>query len=83
VRDILQEAFGHVGLDWEPYVRTDPRYFRPVDPPILVGDPAKARAELGWEPKVTFGELIRSMVDAELVAAGIERPVPDRSAPAG
>jgi GDPmannose 4,6-dehydratase len=83
VRDILQEAFGHVGLDWEPYVRTDPRYFRPVDPPILVGDPSKARAELGWEPKVTFGELIRSMVDAELAAAGIERPVPDRSAPAG
>jgi GDPmannose 4,6-dehydratase len=79
VQDFLDEAFGYVGLDWDPHVRQDPRYLRPVDPPILVGDPSKARARLGWEPKVTFQELVRSMVDAELVAAGLERPSSERS----
>ena len=77
VREFLEEAFGYVGLEWEPHVRQDERYFRPVDPPILVGDPSKALARLGWKPKVTFRQLVRSMVDAELAAAGIERPVPD------
>jgi GDPmannose 4,6-dehydratase len=77
VQDFLEEAFTYVGLDWEPHVRQDPRYFRPVDPPILVGDASKARSKLGWKPKVSFQELVRSMVDAELVAAGLERPVPD------
>jgi GDPmannose 4,6-dehydratase len=76
VGDFLREAFGYVGLDPDPYVRTDPRYFRPVDPPILIGDATKARERLGWEPKVRFRELVRSMVDAELVAAGIAHPAP-------
>ena len=76
VRDFLDEAFGYVGLDWEPHVRQDPRYFRPIDPPILVGDASKARDRLGWEPRVSFRELVRSMVDAELAAAGIARPAP-------
>jgi GDPmannose 4,6-dehydratase len=80
VQDFLEEAFGYVGLDWERHVRQDPRYFRPVDPPILLGDPSKARARLGWEPKVTFEELVRSMVDAELEGARLERPTPDRTA---
>jgi GDPmannose 4,6-dehydratase len=79
VQDFLDEAFGYVGLDWDRHVRQDPRYFRPVDPPILVGDPSKARAKLGWEPKVTFRELVCSMVDAELVAAGLERPSRERN----
>ena len=81
VREFLEEAFGYVGLEWEPHVRQDERYFRPVDPPILVGDPSKALAALGWKPKVTFRQLVRSMVDAELAAAGIERPVPDPATP--
>jgi GDPmannose 4,6-dehydratase len=76
VQDFLEEAFTYVGLDWKPYVRQDPRYFRPVDPPILVGDASKARMKLGWKPKVGFQELVRSMVDAELAAAGLEHPVP-------
>lgn len=79
VQDFLEEAFSYVGLDWEPYVRQDPRYFRPVDPPILVGDASKARTQLGWKPKVSFQELVRSMVDAELAAAGIERPATEES----
>ena len=83
VRDFLDEAFSYVGLDWEPHVRQDPRYLRPVDPPILVGDPSKARDRLGWTPTVTFPELVRSMVDAELADAGIERPVADRTASGG
>ena len=76
VSDFLDEAFSYVGLDWEPHVRQDPRYFRPIDPPILVGDASKARDRLGWEPRVSFKELVRSMVDAELAAAGIARPAP-------
>jgi GDPmannose 4,6-dehydratase len=76
VSDFLDEAFSYVGLDWEPHVRQDPRYFRPIDPPILVGDASKARDRLGWEPRVSFRELVRSMVDAELAAAGIARPAP-------
>jgi GDPmannose 4,6-dehydratase len=77
VSDFLDEAFSYVGLDWEPHVRQDPRYFRPIDPPILVGDASKARNRLGWEPRVSFRELVRSMVDAELAAAGITRPAPN------
>jgi GDPmannose 4,6-dehydratase len=80
VQEFLEEAFGYVGLDWERHVRQDPRYFRPVDPPILVGDATKARTKLGWKPKVTFEELVHSMVDAELRASGLERPVPHGSA---
>ena len=76
VSDFLDEAFSYVGLDWEPHVQQDPRYFRPIDPPILVGDASKARDRLGWEPRVSFKELVRSMVDAELAAAGIARPAP-------
>jgi GDPmannose 4,6-dehydratase len=76
VQDFLDEAFGYVGLDWTPYVREDPRYFRPVDPPLLVGDASKAREKLGWVPRVSFQELVRSMVDAELSTAGIAHPTP-------
>jgi GDPmannose 4,6-dehydratase len=74
VSDFLDESFGYVGLDWQEYVRQDPRYFRPLDPPILVGDASKAWEKLGWKPKITFGELVRSMVDAELAAAGVPHP---------
>ncbi len=66
VRDFLDHAFDHVGLDWHDHVTTDPRYFRPVDPPVLLGDASKARRELGWEPEVSFAELVRLMVDSDL-----------------
>ncbi len=66
VRDLLQESFGHLGLDWEKYVEIDPRYYRPAEVDLLIGDPTKARTVLGWEPKVKFKELVRMMVDADL-----------------
>jgi len=66
VREFLDEAFGYLDLDWNEYVEIDPRYFRPAEVDLLIGDPAKARKKLGWEPKVTFKQLVRMMVDADL-----------------
>ncbi len=65
VREFLQAAFEHAGLDWEPHVEIDPRYFRPSEVDALQGDPSKARERLGWEVKVGFDELVRVMVDAD------------------
>ena len=66
VREFVQEAFGHVGLDWEDFVKYDARYERPAEVDLLVGDPAKAKKQLGWEPKTKFRDLVRIMVDADL-----------------
>ncbi len=66
VKDFLQTAFGHVGLDWEKWVEVDPALIRPVEVGRLVGDSCKARNNLGWKPEVTFEELIRMMVDFQL-----------------
>jgi GDPmannose 4,6-dehydratase len=66
VREFLDEAFGHLGLDWEQYVEIDTRYFRPAEVDLLIGDASKARQKLGWEPKITFKELAGMMVDADL-----------------
>lgn len=66
VREFCQHAFEHVGLDWEQYVKVDPKFFRPADVNTLCGDPAKAREKLGWEPQVSFAELVQMMVDADL-----------------
>jgi GDPmannose 4,6-dehydratase len=66
VREFLDEAFGHLDLDWKQFVEIDPRYFRPAEVDLLVGDASKARRKLGWEPKITFKELVRTMVDADL-----------------
>ena len=66
VRDFVRLAFAHVGLDPERYVRPDPRLLRPADVEDLVGDPSRARAELGWRPEVDFEGLVRLMVDADL-----------------
>jgi GDPmannose 4,6-dehydratase len=74
VREFVEEAFNYAGLDWEQYVRTDPRYLRPTDVELLVADAAKARTELGWNPKVTFKQLVRIMVDADMKALGLEPP---------
>ncbi|MCI0403376.1 MAG: GDP-mannose 4,6-dehydratase, partial [Acidobacteria bacterium] len=66
VREFLDEAFGYLGLDWKPYVEVDPRYFRPAEVEVLVGDASKAERVLGWKPKVRFQELVRLMVDADM-----------------
>jgi len=69
VREFLEEAFGRLDLDWEQYVEIDPRYFRPAEVDLLLGDPTKARTVLGWEPKVSFKELVRIMVDSDMKLA--------------
>jgi GDPmannose 4,6-dehydratase len=66
VQELVELAFGHVGLEWQPYVRTDPALLRPAEVDHLVGDASKARAALGWEPMVSFEGLITMMVDADL-----------------
>ena len=68
VKEFVIEAFGHVGLDWEKYVKYDARYERPAEVELLIGSPAKAKAKLGWEPKTHFKELVKIMVDADLAA---------------
>jgi len=68
VRELCQEAFGYLGLDWERYVVSDPRFYRPAEVDLLVGDASKARRILGWEPTVSFRELIQMMVEADLKA---------------
>jgi GDPmannose 4,6-dehydratase len=66
IREFAELAFAHVGLDWKQYVEIDPRYFRPAEVDYLCADPATARRVLGWEPVVTFDQLVRIMVDADL-----------------
>ena len=66
VAEFLTEAFSHVNLDWHDYVELDPKYLRPAEVDLLVGDASKARRELGWSPKVTFKELVRLMVEADV-----------------
>lgn len=66
VQELLELAFGHLGLDWQRYVRIDPRYFRPTEVDLLLGDPSKARQKLDWNPKVGFQKLITMMVDSDL-----------------
>jgi GDPmannose 4,6-dehydratase len=82
VRDLVQIAFAHVGLDWEKYVRVDPALLRPAEVEHLLGDPSKARAELGWKPTIDFKQLIEMMVDADLrlldAASSIRASVPAR-----
>jgi GDPmannose 4,6-dehydratase len=68
VREFLDEAFSYVGLDSQQYVEIDPKYYRPAEVDLLVGDASKARTQLGWQPKTTFKELVRLMVDADMNA---------------
>ena len=65
VQEFLEAAFTYAGLDWHDYVKIDPRYFRPAEVDLLIGDFSKAKAKLGWEPTVRFDELVRMMVDAD------------------
>jgi GDPmannose 4,6-dehydratase len=69
VREFLEEAFSYAGLDWHAHVVVDPKYFRPAEVDVLLGDASKARGVLGWRPQVTFKELVRLMVDADMDGA--------------
>jgi len=69
VREFVEQTFAHLDLDWKQYVEIDSRYFRPAEVDLLSGDASKARRELGWEPKVTFTELVKLMVDYDLQLA--------------
>ena len=66
IRELCEEAFGYMDLDWQEYVKQDSRFMRPAEVDLLVGDASKAGRVLGWEPKVTFRELVRMMLDADL-----------------
>lgn len=73
VREFVQETFGLLGLNWEPHVEIDPRYFRPAEVDQLLGDAAKAREKLGWKPRVTFKDLVRMMVEHDWALAKEQR----------
>ena len=73
VRELVETAFSHAGLNWKDYVRQDGRFMRPADVDVLVADPSKAKRVLGWKPKVKFHELVRMMVDADVERLKRER----------
>ena len=75
VRDLVELAFAAAGLDWQRHVEIDRRYFRPTEVDVLRGDPAKARSILGWQPRVTFAELVKMMVERDVDLARRERTV--------
>ena len=79
VRDLVQIAFGHVGLDWQKYVRLDPKFLRPAEVDHLIGDASKARATLGWTPDVDFSRLVTMMVDADLARLTVASGTPARA----
>lgn len=79
VREFLDEVFEYMGLDWHKYVQIDPRYVRPAEVDMLLGDAAKARGQLGWEPKVRFKELVRMMVDSDLRLAKEEKVIKEHN----
>jgi len=79
IGEFVRLAFEHVGLDWQKYVVIDPKYYRPAEVDLLVGDCTKARDELGWEHSVSFEELVRLMVDADL--AMLEETEPQHTTP--
>jgi GDPmannose 4,6-dehydratase len=77
VREFVEAAFSHAGLDWERHVGFDPRYLRPTEVDVLQGDAARARTLLGWKPRVSFHELVRMMVDHDLELARQEQTLRD------
>ena len=80
VRDFLEQAFSYCGLDYREFVVSDPLFFRPAEVNLLMGDPAKAKAVLGWEPRIGFAELVKEMVDADCVRLGVAPPSKTASA---
>ncbi len=79
VRAFLDQVFGHLDLDWKDYVEIDPRYYRPAEVDLLLGDAGKAKRELGWEPKVGFKELAKMMTDADWKRARQEKMLHEHS----
>jgi GDPmannose 4,6-dehydratase len=77
VQEFIEEAFGLLDLDWREYVKIDPRYYRPAEVETLLGDSSKARRVLGWEPKISFKELVRLMVESDMKLAQQERLLTD------
>ena len=75
IKEFCEEAFGRLGLDWQKYVKYDQRYERPAEVDLLIGDAAKAKKQLGWEPKVRFKELVALMVDYDLDLAKREAKI--------
>jgi GDPmannose 4,6-dehydratase len=74
IREFLDVSFNYVNLDWQNYVEFDERYLRPAEVELLIGDPTKAKQKLGWEPSVTFEQLVALMVEADLHAIGLSSP---------
>jgi len=72
VKEFIEKTFSYVGLSWGKYVKTEPKYFRPTEVDILIADSSKAKEKLGWNPKITFENLARIMVDADMRAAGLK-----------
>ena len=72
IPEFLDETFGHLGLDWRQHVEQDPRFLCPAEVDILCGDASKARRELGWQPRVSFRDLCRMMIEADLELASQE-----------
>ncbi len=68
IQELVEEAFAHANLDWKEFVKYDARYERPAEVDLLIGDPAKAKKHLGWEPKTRFKELVKIMVDADIAS---------------
>jgi len=79
VRELIETAFAHVGLDWQKHVRVDPALLRPAEVEHLLGDCSKARVELGWTPGVTFKQLVEMMVDADLDSVESRKPAATRA----
>lgn len=77
VREFCERAFGRVDLDYNDFVEIDPRYYRPAEVDMLLGDPAKAKEKLGWEPKVSFQKLVEMMVDNDMELAAREKTLID------
>ncbi len=72
VKDFVEKTFSYVGLDWEKYVKIDPRYYRPTETDDLIADCKKGKKELGWSPKIRFDDLVKIMVDADMRTFGLE-----------
>ena len=79
VREFLDEVFAYLKLDWQKFVEVDSRYFRPAEVDLLLGDASKARKSLGWAPRITFKELAKMMVDADIKLAQRERLLADQA----
>ncbi len=77
IEDLVARAFGEVGIDnWRDYVRQDPKFLRPAEVDLLIGDASKARTKLGWEPEVDFPTLIKMMVDHDLQREATKAGIP-------